>query len=389
MVYHIHEANMERLEKQLARVQAKCRKYGCDFHYAVVGEEFHKRIERDGLLSRPVTERYVLVEAEGIAIVNGWQFMAKLDHQPEGNYVTSICDGEIPIRFYTDAPVCEHCRTRRVRRFTYILRNRDTGEWIQVGKQCLRDFTGGMDAGFYASCLDGMAELEKGTVAPSEHYGDWYPRDLLLSSAAEAVRVYGYVPGSCYDSTRSTALRYFDADQCGDSMSHCLLDAVRKEMEEKGVDIHSARAQAEVEAALKWLDSAKEDSDYMHNLKLACSREYIAAERVGIAVSLFSAYRKAVEASRREAGSDWVGEVGKRVEFRIADLDCITSWFTPWGCTRLYLITDQDGNAYTWKTGTDVDDDDAAGRLLRGTVKEHIIYGGRRETALTRCRMVG
>lgn len=40
MVYSILEANMERLEKKLTRIQNKCKRFGCSFTYEKVGEEF-------------------------------------------------------------------------------------------------------------------------------------------------------------------------------------------------------------------------------------------------------------------------------------------------------------------------------------------------------------
>ena len=40
MAYSILEANMERLEKKLTRIQNKCKKFGCSFTYEKVGEEF-------------------------------------------------------------------------------------------------------------------------------------------------------------------------------------------------------------------------------------------------------------------------------------------------------------------------------------------------------------
>ena len=40
MRYSIWEGNMESLMKKVTRIQNKCKKYGCDFHFEEVGEEF-------------------------------------------------------------------------------------------------------------------------------------------------------------------------------------------------------------------------------------------------------------------------------------------------------------------------------------------------------------
>lgn len=40
MEYKILEENMERLEKKLNKIAAKCKKYGNEFVYEKVGEEY-------------------------------------------------------------------------------------------------------------------------------------------------------------------------------------------------------------------------------------------------------------------------------------------------------------------------------------------------------------
>jgi hypothetical protein len=48
---------------------------------------------------------------------------------------------ELPERFRTLGPVCEHCHLSRGRKETFIVRHED-GRMVQVGRQCLRDFLG-------------------------------------------------------------------------------------------------------------------------------------------------------------------------------------------------------------------------------------------------------
>ena len=42
--YRIFEANMERLEKKLKRISNNCKKYGNDFQYKIVDEEWEENI---------------------------------------------------------------------------------------------------------------------------------------------------------------------------------------------------------------------------------------------------------------------------------------------------------------------------------------------------------
>lgn len=77
MKYAIYEGNLDRLEKKLKRIFNKCKAYGCDFHYEQTGEEFRELKDEKG---NKYTARFVLVEAEGTAVINDWEFVAELEH---------------------------------------------------------------------------------------------------------------------------------------------------------------------------------------------------------------------------------------------------------------------------------------------------------------------
>lgn len=85
--YAIPEENMERLKKKLATIKKKCSQYGCEFVFNEVGEEFREVLTEDGMKQ---TIRFILVEAEGCAVVNGWQFVAALEHTDKGNIIKEL-----------------------------------------------------------------------------------------------------------------------------------------------------------------------------------------------------------------------------------------------------------------------------------------------------------
>ena len=109
MEYAIYEGNMERLEKKLTRIFNKCKAYGCDFHYQQTGEVFKELKDENG---KTYNARFVLVEAEGTAVINDWEFIAEVDHTEKGNIITGV-GVEVPERYYISKPVCEHCNRIR------------------------------------------------------------------------------------------------------------------------------------------------------------------------------------------------------------------------------------------------------------------------------------
>ncbi len=386
--YAIFEGNMERVSKKMTRIRNKCRKYGCDFHFAEVGEEFRTVKNEDG---EEYTARFVLVEAEGRAVVNGWRFVAALEHTDKGNIIDKAADIEVPERYYTGAPVCEHCGNRRVKR-TFIVRSDETGEFRQVGNSCLCDYTHGMSAEGVAQYASAFEELIKGEKVDAHGHGNaCYDVKTLLLYAAETVRHFGYVKNDPESySTCDRAMDFFGCDHNWKYLSRSK-EAVRKAYEECGFDHESPEAKDMVEKALAWLDEQNGDGNYMHNLKVACSLEHDSGKNFGIMASLFPAWNRDLERrekARREQealkDSEWAGEVGERVSFNIAAMMLITSWETIYGTTYVYRFTGEDGNVYTWKTGKDIPE---TAKKVTGTVKEHREYRGVKQTELTRCRV--
>lgn len=396
-IYAIYEGNMERLEKKIKRIQNKCEKYGCEFHYAEVGEEFREVEREDGT---KYTARFVLVEAEGVAIVNGWKFIASVEHTENGNIIRKACDVEVPERYYTTKPICEHCNSKRYRKDTYLVMNEETGEFKQVGKSCLADFTHGMSAEGVAGYTSIFEELIEGETPCGMGGGrPYYPVKELLLYAAETVKHFGYVSSQgCGRSTKDRAFDYYMIEHGGRFPKSVEAD-LKEEMERVGFNADAADNHELIKKALEWLDSQEESNDYMHNLKTACGLKYTEHRNFGILASLFPTFNREVEyqakkaeeerqkAMKRESeqGSVYVGEVGDRVDVDVNTIECVTSWETQWGLTQVFKIVDVDGNVFTWKTSNWVEVDKV--NKIKGTVKNHTEYRGVKQTELTRCKV--
>lgn len=396
--YAIHEDNMDRLAKKLTRIENKCNKFGCSFSYKQVGEEFR---ELQDQLGRKYTARFVLVEAEGTAVMNGWKFVASIEHTEAGNIIKAIGNVEVPARYYEGKPVCEHCNSNRYRKDTFVVMNEESGEFKQVGRSCLNDFTNGLSAEAVSSYLSYFDELLVGETPPDGGGERYYTTKKVLLSASETIRKFGYV--KTQEAGRSTASRAFDyyvllndEFMIGDRKRREL----KQEMESVSFDENSEENKKTVENALAWLKDQDESNNYMHNLKTICSLEYVKYGNLGILCSLFPTHnreilyaaeraekaRKLAEEQAGEVSSKFVGEIGERIIVPLSSIKLITSWETEWGITRLYKFMDDKGNVYTWKTGTLLDYEKEP-KSIKGTVKEHTEYRGINQTELTRCKI--
>jgi len=335
--------------------------------------------------------------------MNDWRFIASLEYTEHGNIINSCCDIEVPERYYTGRPVCEHCKTDRYRKNSYIVMNEKTGEFKQVGTQCLKDFTSGMSAEGVAQYTALFSELIEGEVIDGcGGYGEKYMnKEELLCFAAETIRKFGYANADSRESTKSRVSDFWTLYHGGwGRFGEEVERAVRELAEQVGFDPESEEAAEMAKNALEWALAQEETTNYMHNLRTACQLNYVGYSKIGLLVSLFPAYNKdlerqaeqrAREEARRkelEAGlaSEYVGNVGDRIVIEVGEIKLLTSWencfdgyHTTW--TGLYKIVDKSGNVFTWKTSKYFEN----AKTIKGTVKGHQEYRGVKQTEVTRC----
>lgn len=93
-----------------------------------------------------------------------------------------------------------------------------------------------------------------------------------------------------------------------------------------------------------------------------------------------------------ESTSDWVGEVGERIDIHVtidrafeSEFQRNSGWY---GTTTsyMYLMHDEAGNVYKWSTSCYYKEKDEC--HFKATVKDHAEYKGVKQTVLTRCTLV-
>lgn len=400
MQFRIHEANLERLQKKVNRIRNKCVKYGCDFVYQEIGEEFKESENEDGSKS---VDRYIIVECEGTAKVNGWRFAATIDHFETGNIIRKMIDDvEVPERYYTAGPECEHCHSKRHRKDTYLVYNEETKEFKQVGSSCLCDFTNGFSAeaaASYIELFDSLMEFE----APGEGSGHktWFDIRDVLRYAVDFVNNLGYAATTDQygdynpDSTKNYVVAALDVDRKSAMKSQ--LEVIEKYRFKFGDHASDESVMETVEKILEYFKSIEDNNDYLHNLKVLAASEYVDGRNLGYTVSMVPTYnkhvqkviereRKASKHAAEVAQSDYIGEVGDKVVVSSPEVETITYWENQFGVTIRYKITDTDGNILMWDSSTGIEQDRQV-TSIKGTIKKLDTFNGVKQTWLTRCRV--
>lgn len=390
--YFIHEDNMERLEKKLQRIKRKCDKYNCHFEYNKLGETYREVVLSTGFRE---TARFIEVAVSGVAIINNWKFIATVETSPNGNIIKQYAtDVEVPDFYKTCKLVCDHCNTKRARKSTYLIQNVETGEFKQVGKSCLADYTHGLDAEGVASYVAMFDELIRGGAIDASSNTAYYETVDVLKVAEELVSKLGYRSADSHDESTKVLTRLFLHRELSGGTITKRIDELADDI---NFDCNRKEVVDQVNNIISWLLNDADTSEiYMHNLKTLVSNKYVKWSDIGILASATIAYRKAMRFKKNDEEfaknheddfkSEYVGHVGERITVNLKSVTCVYSNDTIYGVSFLYKMVDVNDNILMWSTSKSLDEEEY--KSVTGTVKSQSSYRDIKQTYLTRCKLV-
>jgi hypothetical protein len=380
------------LEEKLAKVNKRAAKLGAEpVRLAVLGSRVIPRPADEGA---PIVR--TVIALFGLAPkVAGHSLVACVEHTPAGN-ITSRCPvgaADVDLTPYYDAaPVCVHCGKLRSRKDTFIVRKDETGEFFQIGRNCLADFIRSTDVENALRLWKFLHELtiQSGDEDEEGGYGggSWHsdPSTLsFLSYAVSAVATDGFRKSGEQNSTK---------DHISFLMGRPPQDRNSLEVWTKGQPTadHFVRAQT----ILAWCVAGDDSNDYLRNLRISCSLPNV-GKHAGLLASAPVAYARHIEgvvAKKRETAPQkpagkHVGEVGKRIE--LGDLTVVRVRYSEseWGTKTILALETATGDAITWFASGSKDF--TAGDVIksaRATVKKHDAYQGRPQTVVARLAWV-
>lgn len=396
--YRIAEQILDGLATAMARLQKRAVKLGYGdseipslsiLRYDIVANP-------DNLLE---VKRYAIVTVTGLEPkIAGWTFAAKIEWLEGGALIstTPFCrDETIPAHFRNGEPICEHCRTSRNRIACFILRS-DNGDWKQVGKNCLKDFTGHDSPEQVAAFAEALSEFTQKLILEDcdfedgdknmGGYGTGYVSLVrFMAAVVEVVKENGHFitrkqAGESYPPIRSTS------DEVLDRTSRA--NAIYKNENSIGITDESM---AFAQAIIEWANAIPEEttSDYLRNLLTVSHCEALPKKHAGLAASMYVAYMRAIEEKRQTENklpSNHVGEIGKRQTFTLTvnRSRYVAEAQFPF---TIYTMQDEQGNICVWKTSSG-DLEQGKEYKLKCTIKAHGEYKGAKQTELTRCAVL-
>jgi hypothetical protein len=415
--YDILFDNLGAMQKLIARLNKKAAKLDVAPIVLTTGKPYEVTAE-DGI----TVDRFVPITVTGeTPKLNGWQFVATLQHGEEGNILRVVPGFEesLPEEFRTSDPSrCDHCHINRYRVDTYVVYNDELGycdtvddpnRWQQVGSSCLRDFLGHQNPHKYAEMATWMSLIREAADTLSER-GGWGPNGpsmLLLQSAlewvAESVIRSGWVSrGKAREDNRlyATADRALDAMENAAKGRTCTWKTCR---DYEKCEVHftpSDAAKKLAETALEWGREWAEakygkdnENDYAWNLHVALAGDSIDMRSFGIAASVIGVYQREMtrlakeRAAAENTTSEWIGKVGDKLTLTLT-VDAVKYLNSDFGTTSLITYHDADNNVVNWFASKYLSVEVGKTVTVKGTVKGLNEFRGVRQTTLTRVKEI-
>ena len=314
-----------------------------------------------------------------VPVVEGYAFIAAKD-LVDGMVIIKRAAGseeiDLPESVYEDSNHCDHCQTNRQRVYTYILQNVETGEFIQVGKACLKDFLK-TDVSKVVSMFSSWNRVISELSDPDS---DWYDLGGAPSSASKfgfmeilrlafaSSRTFGYIKSSEPDSTKEEVYRN-------------LLGLTDKGMELKVSDADLTNS----ELCADWLAGLEDSNDFIRNNKQLQEVGLVSLRYLGFICGLIPGFQKAQQEALANAGnnSEYVGTIKKRqvMNLRLIGIKTMDSFY---GATFLHTFEDDKGNVVVWFASQDSEMEVGETYKVKATPKTHKEFRGVKQTTVSR-----
>lgn len=328
--------------------------------------------------------------------INGWQFVAKIDHDDDaGNVVFGYNDDLINKSgregladwLAECKPNCEHCNVNRSRNSTFLFSHEnDPTSLVQLGSSCVKDFSGHPDPSTILLAATTFRDLMVELDDPDSIPGSTMTANAMLSfpyvvSVASAVvnQDGGWIPKDDH--------RGFPNPGATTAKVHNELLGKKPNVTISDADEERARH------IIAWLTDERfdhKDQMYRANLSNLAKRGYVPKKGIGLAASAVVAFERELEkvqemrANNGKPVSQYIGDKGERVE-RTVKLEKIIPCDGEFGISLLHLFRDvETGAKMTWfNSGTR---SLAEGQTydIKGRVKLHETRDGVKQTQLTR-----
>lgn len=388
----IPEENMDKLTKKVTQINKKAVKNGLVPMVLTVGDVIETVTPiKNAFPGMPETTYIVktfpvTISGEWPAI-NGWKCIAKIDHR-DGVNIVAVYD-EIDVSKWRDRlPTCDHCGHNKIKVQSYLIQNEDSGEILQIGKSCIKDYIQG-DPKYMLQMLDWVKTIEDRLEDEFSEIGGtgfaYFSVETVAQIAAFSIRKNGFVSAGNFDPDSSS---YPTASDVNDFFFGTRDDDWKSYWKQDDSDLATAKGMIE------YFNGQAGNNNFVITIKQLIDLgdvrskffSYIAGAVSGYLKNLDREAVKKVDAEIVRINGH-VGEIKKRQDFTVV-LETIITTNGYYGTTFIHKFRTTDGNSVTWfANGTKLDNEIGSTFTIKATVKKFDEYNGWKQTVVTRVKV--
>jgi hypothetical protein len=331
-------------------------------------------------------------------VLSGWEFAATLEHVQDenrpGEYITQfygVPGISIPEFYRGASPLnCDACPFKRYRKNTFVVRNTQTGEFKQVGSECIKKFLGyspnlirgyiqDLQALFEIAEQKSKERLPSGPIRGGGGQGFSVDTRDVVAAAAQMIAKDGFKPSAAGSGSTAEKLRqmffYFGYGGYGTD----------RHEDDRWIKPNDADYQ-KADEAMKWiqdtvqmpgmgLGNTERDENtrrYFSNLATAVSIPTVGYRGIGLLASLIPAYERNTQAAKPKKDklvSNFIGQQGQKVLFK-ATYQSTRDWEGDYGMVYYNSFIDAQGNKITWRTGKPSNMQQGEQYYIMGVIKQ-------------------
>lgn len=443
---------LSELERRVARMAKTCAKNGLPAPAIVSTREVTERVSegRAALIAFALAERgddyrledddafietHLAVTVENaVARIPGHRFIGKvcgetgvISLSPDAQADNIEETHRDSLGQFRSAPTrCQHCNAKRKRTFTVILEDETTGEWKQIGRSCLKKYTGfepfsGMFSDEYLT--DGLGGFDGAGFG--RRVVGISARHLLFASACH-IKQEGFLSRrkareiGAEVTTADELRQWFALSTFGPTdklEEHIVSESIEKETKLDWDVEQNRNLVTDILAFIKGMDAW--GNEYKQNLKtlfysdtdgVLTLRDSIDPKHFGLAVSSVSFYLRELgfrtareEAAARKREGNFIGAVGDKFGRKLSSADrrngveaydIIKATVTglrffenDWGVKVMIEMLDEHGDVFVWWAGRSHGVEIGDSVEVIGTLKAHKEYNGVKQNIITRCKI--
>lgn len=324
-----------------------------------------------------------------------FDLIAKIEHGSKGEF-NLLRRGELQEvpEFYLDCePDCQHCHTKRDRNITWVVKNKNTQEFSQVGTSCISEYTLYDDANAAIRYFDVLNDMHKILAA---YYNDQYGLDEEGSSFGGKIN-FDYSVNHVIATTLAIIARenntYLSTSKAFELKTLSTAELVRKQFTLNPIfkKLNVFDFMGKAQEVINWISEGGlpekiKNSSYGHNLQVLIKRKAVSDKDLGIIIPAAQFYNNYLTEKLSNTGNSvFQGKVGERIE-----RDLILRKTIPidsmYGTQYITVLNDIDGNVYKWKTSSRTSAALNETYKAKMTVKDHENYRDVNQTSVLRVK---